>query len=112
MPDNRYFHPVLTLWAAPMPTFDFLTVFTQRIIDRKNPFKPDRRHIHYLLISSNFPNKLIPLTLVFVSVLCSISGFLIYYLLGSIHSLIFFFFIFFMYLLISVSITNSLKNNN
>ena len=27
LPDNRYFHPVLALWCAPLPTFDFLTVF-------------------------------------------------------------------------------------
>ena len=112
IPDNRYFHPVLALWAAPMPTFDFLTVFTKRIIEGSNPFKPDRRHIHYLLISSNFPNKLIPITLVFVSALCSISGFFIFEMLGSIHTLIFFLFVFCIYFLISISITYSLKEKD
>lgn len=112
IPDNRYFHPVLALWAAPMPTFDFLTVFTKRIIEGSNPFKPDRRHIHYLLISSNFPNKLIPITLVFVSALCSISGFFIFEMLGSIHTLIFFLFVFCIYFLISISITSSLKEKD
>ena len=109
MPENRYFHPVLALWAAPMPTFDFLAVFTKRIIEKTNPFKPDRRHIHYLLINSNFPNKLIPITLVMISVLCSISGYLIFEFLGSFHSLIFFFFVFCIYLFISISISSSLK---
>tara|TARA_B100001057_G_scaffold498996_1_gene607948 strand:- start:1600 stop:2634 length:1035 start_codon:yes stop_codon:yes gene_type:complete len=111
MPDNRYFHPVLVLWAAPMPTFDFLTVFSKRIIEGSNPFKPDRRHIHYLLISSNYPNKLIPITLVIASLLCSICGFLIYEFLGSIHSLILFLFIFCIYFLLSISISSIIKKN-
>ena len=49
LPENRHFHPVLVLWASPMPTFDFLAVFIKRIIVGRNPFKPDRRHMHYLL---------------------------------------------------------------
>ncbi len=112
MPDNRYFHPILTLWAAPMPTFDFLTVFTKRIISGTNPFKPDRRHIHYLLINSNFPNKLIPISLVCLSFISSISGYMIFYYLGSLHSLVFFLFLFIIYLFISVSISTSLSRKD
>ena len=111
MPENRYFHPVLALWAAPMPTFDFLAVFAKRIMARTNPFKPDRLHIHYLLISSNFPNKFIPILLVLTSILSTVSGYLIYYYLGSIHSLVFFFFLFVIYLIISISISRSLNKN-
>ncbi len=109
MPDIRYFHPVLALWAAPMPTFDFLAVFTKRIMSGTNPFKPDRLHIHYLLISSNFPNKFIPLLLVFISFLSTLFGYLIYNYLGSIHSLVFFFFLFVIYLIISINISRSLN---
>ena len=111
MPENRHFHPVLALWAAPMPTFDFLTVFTKRIIAGINPFKPDRRHIHYLLISSNFPNKFISALLVLISFLCTFLGYIIYTYLGSVHSLVFFFFSFCIYLFISINISASLKKN-
>ena len=109
MPENRHFHPVLTLWAAPMPTFDFLTVFVKRILIGQNPFKPDRRHIHYLLITSKFPNKYIPVSLVSISFLCSLVGFLIFNILGSLHSLVFFMFLFIIYFLISL-IFSSIKN--
>ncbi len=112
LPDNRYFHPILTLWAAPMPTFDFLTVFTKRIIAGNNPFKPDRIHIHYLLINSNFPNKFIPILLVITSFICSISGYLIFYYLGALHSFIFFLFLFFIYLFISITINSTIKKNS
>lgn len=111
MPENRYFHPVLTLWAAPLPTFDFLTVFTKRIISGTNPFKPDRRHIHYLLINSKISNKLIPLTLVTISFISSIIGYLVFYFFGSLHCLIFFLFLFILYFFISINISFNLRKN-
>ena len=37
LPENRHFHPVLTLWAAPMPIFDFITIFFYRIINKRSP---------------------------------------------------------------------------
>jgi UDP-GlcNAc:undecaprenyl-phosphate/decaprenyl-phosphate GlcNAc-1-phosphate transferase len=33
-----------------LPLFDTLRVFILRLLDRKSPFHPDRRHIHHVLI--------------------------------------------------------------
>ncbi len=109
LPENRHFHPVLALWAAPMPTFDFLSVFIKRIISGTNPFKPDRRHMHYLLKSANFSNNLITASLILVSLILTISGYLIFIFLGSIHSLVFFLFIFAIYFFISVGISTNIE---
>ncbi len=109
MPENRHFHPVLALWAAPFPTFDFITVFIKRILLKINPFQPDRRHLHYLLINSLISNNLISLILVSGSIICSILGFMTFYFLGSTHSIIFFFFCLFIYFLISVYINDTIK---
>lgn len=102
LPDNRHFHPVLTLWAAPFPILDFMTVFIRRILKKTNPFKPDRRHMHYLLINSKISNKLIPILLVSSSFVSSVLGFIIFILFGAISSLISFFFFLVIYFLISV----------
>lgn len=93
MPDNRYFHPVLALWAAPLPTFDFLNVFFKRLFLKINPFKPDRRHLHYLLLSVGINNKLTTLIMVSSSFFLSFIGLLIFYYLGAIFSFISFFFL-------------------
>jgi len=105
MPDNRYFHPVLTLWASPFPTFDFLTVFTRRMLKGINPFKPDRRHLHYLLMHSKLDNKIIPFLLVTISTSCSLIGFLVYIYFGPLSTLILFFYLFLIYFFISIYVS-------
>ncbi len=112
LPDNRHFHPILALWAAPFPTFDFITVFIKRILLKINPFQPDRRHLHYLLINSKMSNNLISLVLVTASIMSSLFGFMTFYYLGSIHSFIFFIFCLFIYFLVSVYIRDKLRNKN
>jgi UDP-GlcNAc:undecaprenyl-phosphate GlcNAc-1-phosphate transferase len=54
-------YPVESIFIALMlPGIDMLRVFAVRIINNKNPFKPDRSHLHHLLISQgiNSPNIL------------------------------------------------------
>lgn len=99
MPDNRHFHPILTLWATPIPVLDFFSVFLTRLLNKKNPFKPDRLHIHYLLIKKGMSNNIITLSLVFCSIFMSLLGLLFFYIFGAIHSALFFLFIFIMYYL-------------
>ncbi|MEL6656574.1 MAG: MraY family glycosyltransferase [Bacteroidota bacterium] len=43
---------VVTMTIISVPLFDTLRVFITRIIKGRSPFKPDRRHIHHLLIDS------------------------------------------------------------
>ena len=102
LPENRHFHPILVIWTCPFPIFDFLTVFIRRILKGINPFKPDRRHLHYLLLEQKFKKNLIPLYLILLSFLSSIFGFLVYYFLGSIHTLVFFVFLLCIYFLVSI----------
>ena len=102
LPDNRHFHPVLALWAAPLPIFDFLSVFLYRIINRKSPFHPDRNHLHHLLLKSLIPPKLITLILVMSSFLLSITGLVTFVYFGSLSTLFLFFFILIVFSLIYV----------
>ena len=109
MPENRYFHPVLTLWAAPLPTLDFLTVFTKRIISGSNPFKPDRRHIHYLLTDIGLSKINILISLLFFSTSITLLGIVTALYFGAIYSLILFIILFFIYLYSKIKIMNHVK---
>lgn len=42
--------PSFVIAILILPLFDTLRVFILRILDRKSPFFPDRRHIHHILI--------------------------------------------------------------
>ena len=44
--------PVLAGWILGLPLLDGSAVITSRLLDRKTPFHPDRRHLHHLLLDS------------------------------------------------------------
>lgn len=99
MPDNRHFHPILTFWAAPIPVLDFFSVFISRLLNNDNPFKPDRQHIHHLLLKTKINSNYITFTLVLSSIFLGFFGYATFFILGAIHSVLFFFFVFIIYYL-------------
>ena len=42
-------HPALIAWILSLPVFDTLSLFIYRMIQKRSPFSPDRRHLHYLV---------------------------------------------------------------
>ncbi len=40
------------LWCVALPVLDTLAVMTRRIGEGKSPFKPDRGHIHHLMLNA------------------------------------------------------------
>ncbi len=61
--------PVVAIGILIIPLFDTFRVFTTRIIRGHSPFKPDRRHIHHLLVDFGMTHVHATLTLVFVNFL-------------------------------------------
>lgn len=51
-------HPNLStvdvLWCVALPVLDTLAVMIRRMSEGKSPFKPDRGHIHHLLLRAGF----------------------------------------------------------
>ena len=48
---SKIYSPVENIFIAFMvPGFDMLRVFTVRLLNNKNPFLPDRLHLHYMLL--------------------------------------------------------------
>ena len=66
-------YPVENIFIALMlPGLDMFRVFAIRILNNKNPFLPDRNHLHYLLLDSGLrPIKI--LTIFFIIILLPIT---------------------------------------
>ena len=52
--ENRAMEPVVALWIFALPLIDAMTLCIRRLLDRRSPFRPDRTHIHHLLLSLGF----------------------------------------------------------
>lgn len=46
--------PAIAIIILGLPILDTFYVMTQRILEGKSPFKPDKRHIHHKLLSAGF----------------------------------------------------------
>ena len=46
-----YIQPVSILYIAAIPIFDSIIVFFRRIQKKQHPFKPDKKHLHHIILS-------------------------------------------------------------
>lgn len=51
---NPHLSTVDVLWCVALPVLDTLAVMVRRMRDGKSPFKPDRGHIHHIMMEAGF----------------------------------------------------------
>jgi UDP-GlcNAc:undecaprenyl-phosphate GlcNAc-1-phosphate transferase len=56
------------LWCVALPVMDTLTVMIRRLRDGKSPFKPDRTHIHHVLLDAGLGPRTALATLVALAI--------------------------------------------
>ncbi|PZP52218.1 MAG: undecaprenyl/decaprenyl-phosphate alpha-N-acetylglucosaminyl 1-phosphate transferase, partial [Pseudopedobacter saltans] len=61
-------HLALAMSIVIVPVFDTFRVFATRIIHGGSPFKPDRRHIHHLLLDAGLNSRQICFSLIAVNI--------------------------------------------
>jgi len=103
--ENSLFHPVLTLWCVTLPFLDLFSVVIRRLLRKSNPFKPDRRHIHHILIDLGLSSNLTVILILFSSIILNLFGFCIFYLFGPLYCLISFFLILLIYVFSMVKLS-------
>lgn len=54
---GTHLSPVDVLWCVALPVVDTLAVMYRRIRQRKSPFKPDRGHIHHILMDTGLSSR-------------------------------------------------------
>lgn len=55
--ERAIMRPVTALWIIALPVMDMLRVMIGRIQRKCSPFKPDREHLHHILLRRGFDNK-------------------------------------------------------
>ncbi len=103
--DKQIIHPVLTIWCVSLPVFDITSVVLRRILRRINPFKPDRRHVHHILIELGFSNLNTTIIIVLLSIVLNLFGILIFYISGPFPTLLCFFMLLILYVIFMINLS-------
>ena len=109
-PDQRFLHPVMVIWCIALPIYDLLSVVIRRLLRKINPFKPDRRHIHYLLLDAGLDQRIVFYILILISVFISGFGGIIYYLFGPSMTLLSFMILFLIYFYLNLQLSRKTIN--
>jgi UDP-GlcNAc:undecaprenyl-phosphate GlcNAc-1-phosphate transferase len=66
--------PTDVLWCVALPALDTLAVMCRRMRNHQSPFKPDRGHIHHMLLRLGLSPRITLLVLVITAILLSFIG--------------------------------------
>lgn len=66
--------PVDALWCVALPVMDTLAVMARRVREGRSPFKPDRQHLHHLLLDAGCTPRQALLLMLGASVLLACFG--------------------------------------
>ena len=74
-------NPVTALWIIAIPLIDMIAIIFRRLRKGKSPFRPDRLHVHHLMVRAGLTSRQAFLLITFVSAICATIGSLgeIYY---------------------------------
>ena len=75
-------NPVTALWIIAIPLIDMVTIIYRRLRKGKSPFRPDRLHVHHLMVRAGLTSRQAFLLITFIAALCAGFGILgeIYYI--------------------------------
>ena len=107
-------HPVLTIWCVTIPVFDLIAVFIRRISRGINPFIPDRRHVHHLLLELGLNDSSTLAIILLFSAFLNFLGFFIFIKFGPMPALLSFIICLFVYVLLMIFLSRYIyrvKNN-
>ena len=64
------------LWCVALPVLDTLAVMVRRIREGKSPFKPDRGHVHHMMMRAGLGPRTTLVALVTLAILLALTGML------------------------------------
>jgi len=68
---------IIVVGILLLPVYDTLRVFAERILKKSSPFKPDKNHVHHLLIETGSNHKKAAIILYFANAIIIIVAFLL-----------------------------------
>ena len=95
-------HPILTIWCVTIPVFDLIAVFIRRISRGINPFIPDRRHVHHLLLKIGLSDSNTLAIILLFSIFLNSLGFFVFIVFGPMPALLCFIICLFIYIFVMI----------
>ncbi|MGL5489479.1 MAG: UDP-N-acetylglucosamine--undecaprenyl-phosphate N-acetylglucosaminephosphotransferase [Shewanella sp.] len=74
---HNAFNPVTALWIIGLPLMDMLGIMVRRIRKGQSPLRPDRNHLHHILLHAGLSSKQSLLLMVLINSLIVTCGFLL-----------------------------------
>ena len=76
---NPYLHNlgIIMLSTLIIPMFDVVRVFMSRVRDNRNPFLPDKNHIHHKLMRAGMSGRQTMISILLISVLFIVINYLV-----------------------------------
>lgn len=71
---DRAFSPVTALWLAAVPIIDAVSTIARRVKKGQSPFKPDREHLHHILLRLGFSSRQALVVICFISASLAVIG--------------------------------------
>jgi UDP-GlcNAc:undecaprenyl-phosphate/decaprenyl-phosphate GlcNAc-1-phosphate transferase len=97
---QTHLSPVDVLWCVALPVFDTFAVMLRRVRQGKSPFKPDRGHIHHILMDAGMGPRTTLIALIALAVGFALAGAIIAHAATSAGvNLVAFFFTMMMYIM-------------
>lgn len=81
-------HPILIAWSVSIFVFEFLSINLIRLKNNKDPFKPGKDHLHYLLLQKTKSLFFSNLVIFIINLILFSIGYICYNFFGSLISLI------------------------
>jgi UDP-GlcNAc:undecaprenyl-phosphate/decaprenyl-phosphate GlcNAc-1-phosphate transferase len=71
---QAHLSPVDVLWCVALPVFDTFAVMLRRVRQGKSPFKPDRGHVHHILMDAGLGPRTTLLALIALAIGFALTG--------------------------------------
>lgn len=69
-------NPITALWIIAIPVVDMIAIIYRRLRKGKSPFRPDRLHVHHLMMRAGLTSRQAFLLITFLAALCAGFGIL------------------------------------
>ena len=90
-PNKQGLPPSLALWVVAIPVADTLALCVSRILLKRSPFRPDRKHLHHICLRLGLSPRQSLAVICALSIISYLVGISTYLLFGEIVSIVLFF---------------------